>query len=50
MTYEQELDRLADAECQAFYQYTKNPTPENKAAHAAAKAALEAFARARKEA
>lgn len=42
--YEKELDRLADAECEAFYRWTHNPTPENKAAR------LEAFARAGKEA
>ena len=49
MDYEKELDRLSEAECEAFYRWTHNPTPENKAAHSAAKAALEAYERAGKE-
>ena len=38
------LDMLADNEERLYYTSNANPTPELKAAHAAAKLALEAFA------
>lgn len=40
------LEILSENECKLFYAYCANPTEEMKAAHQAAKAALEAFAKA----
>ena len=39
------LDMLAEIECKMFYAYCANPTDEMKAAHQAAKNALESFAK-----
>lgn len=44
MTNQEIFDMLADNEERLFYAYNANPTAELKAAHNAAKAALEAFA------
>lgn len=40
------LEMLSENECKLFYAYCANPTEEMKAAHTAAKQALEAFAKA----
>lgn len=46
MTNKEIFDMLAENECKLFYAYNANPTDELKAAHSAAKQALEAFAKA----
>lgn len=46
MTNKEIFDMLAENECKLFYAYNANPTDELKAAHAAARQALEAFAKA----
>lgn len=46
MTNQEIFDTLAENECKLFYAYSKNPTGELKAAHAAAKLALVSFAQA----
>lgn len=46
MTVEKMIDLLADAECELFHMATDDPTNEDlKAAHAAARQALELFAK-----
>jgi len=44
MTNQEIFNMLADNEERLFYAYNANPTEELKAAHNAAKAALESFA------
>lgn len=44
MTNQEIFETLAENESKLFYAYCANPTEELKAAHQAAKAALEAFA------
>lgn len=44
MNRQEIFDMLADNEERLFYAYNANPSEELKAAHAAARAALEAFA------
>ena len=44
MTNQEIFEMLAENECKLFYAYCANPTEAMKAAHQAAKAALEAFA------
>ena len=46
MSNEEILEMLSENECKLFYDYAANPTNEMKAAHKAAKEALEAFAKA----
>lgn len=46
MTTKEIFETLAENECKLFYAYSANPTEEIKAAHEAAKSALEAFAKA----
>jgi hypothetical protein len=45
MSLQEIFEMLSDNECKLFYAYCTNPTDEMKAAHAAAKAALESFAK-----
>ena len=46
LTNKEIFEILAENECKLFYAYCANPTDEMKAAHAAAKQALETFAKA----
>lgn len=45
MSNQEIFEMLSENECKLFYAYCANPTEEMKAAHSAAKQALESFAK-----